>query len=145
MKSKFSIPKLLPESIRRGRAAHDWARNHMPVFREVEKYVRNEMRKAGLKFEGLTVVACLHISKETSVLVKSLHDLGLDVLLVAANPLSSQDEISNFLVSQGVRVLGRKGEEAEEYEKDISLAARSTPNLIIDDGGKLHSAYAGLE
>jgi len=114
----------------------------MPVFREAEKAIREEFRKNGNLFSGLKLAACLHISKETSVLVKSLHDLGLEVLLVAANPLSSQDEISVYLASQGITVLGRRGEEAGQYAKDISVASRSSPNLIVDDGGELHSAYA---
>jgi adenosylhomocysteinase len=117
----------------------------MPVFRLVQKSLHVEFRSGKNLFAGLKLAACLHISKETSVLVKSLHDLGLEVLLVAANPLSSQDEISNFLVSEGIRVLGQKGEAVDQYEKDISIAARSSPNLIIDDGGKLHTAYASSE
>jgi adenosylhomocysteinase len=129
-------------SIRNGQLAHDWARNHMPVFRVAEKYVREEIRKRGIEYGGLSLAVCLHISKETSVLAKSLHDLGLDILLVAANPLSSQDEISSFLISQGIKVLGRKGEDVVQYAEDISHAAHSSPNLIIDDGGELHLAYA---
>jgi adenosylhomocysteinase len=114
----------------------------MPAFVLAEKYVKSRARKVSRPFDGLKLAACLHISKETSVLVNSLRDLGFEITLAAANPLSSQDEISAFLLSQGVDVLGHKGETTDEYQKDILRAARASPDLIIDDGGVLHFAYA---
>jgi adenosylhomocysteinase len=114
----------------------------MPAFILAEKYVKSRAPKVARPFEGLKLTACLHISKETSVLVNSLRDLGFEITLAAANPLSSQAEITAFLLSRGVVVLGRKGETTDEYQKDILRAARASPDLIIDDGGELHFAYA---
>ena len=104
--------------------------------------MKSNIRGKENPFENVTLAACLHISKETSVLINSLHLFGLDVHLVAANPLSSQNEISLFLTEQGIKVMGQKGETAEEYRKHISIAAHSSPDLILDDGGELHVSYA---
>ncbi|MHB1868851.1 MAG: adenosylhomocysteinase, partial [Nitrososphaerales archaeon] len=91
---------------------------------------------------GLKLSACLHISKETAVLIHSLHSLGLEIRLVAANPLSSQDDIASFLSDEGILVHAHKGETVEEYNNEIAQAANSRPDLIVDDGGDLHVAYA---
>ncbi|MDA4129295.1 MAG: adenosylhomocysteinase [Thaumarchaeota archaeon] len=125
-----------------GKSAHDWASDHMPVFRLAENFVKSKIKIEGNPFEGLKLAACLHISKETSVLINSLHDFGFEILLVAANPLSSQDEIASFLMSKGIKVLGQKGEATETYSEHIRIASHSSPNFILDDGGELHVTYA---
>jgi adenosylhomocysteinase len=93
-------------------------------------------------FQGLKLAACLHVSKETAVLIRSLHSFGLEISLVAANPLSSQDDISTFLKNEGISVAAQSDESTSEYVENIRSAARSKPDLIIDDGGELHVAYA---
>ena len=113
----------------------------MPAISLAEDYVRKKS-SSKLPFSGLYLVACLHVSKESAVLLRALHSLGMEILLVAANPLSSQNEIAAYLSSVGVKVKGRKGESVGEYLKEIQKAARSSPDLIIDDGGELHVAYS---
>ena len=116
----------------------------MPAFVLAENYVKSKLTQS-VPFRGLKLAACLHVSKETSVLINSLRNLGLEITLAAANPLSSQEEISAFLLSREVKVLGHKGETGDEYHKDILEVAKSSPDLIIDDGGELHLAYASTK
>lgn len=112
----------------------------MPVLSLAERFVRKKLSSRQLS--DLHLAACLHVSKETAVLVSSLTALGLKIQLVAANPLSSQSEISSYLSSIGVDVHAKRGESVKEYQSDISNAANSGPDLIVDDGGDLHVAYS---
>ena len=116
----------------------------MPVFVSCERFVKSKTKnsKRSSIFKDVKLAICLHISKETAVLVESLQSLGAEVTLVAANPLSTQNEIASFLASKGVSVYGSKGESTGEYERQIRRAAISGPDLIVDDGGELHVAYS---
>ncbi|MGB9169325.1 MAG: adenosylhomocysteinase [Nitrososphaeraceae archaeon] len=58
-------------------------------------YGKREWKKT---LSGLKVAFCLHITKETSVLVMAAKKLGAKVLLSSANPLTVQD-ILDFLKS----------------------------------------------
>ncbi len=124
----------------RGKVQFEWARNRMPAVKLAENYIR----KKGSKriFRGLRLAVCLHVSKETAVFARVLQALGMETTLVAANPLSSQDEIAAYLSSIGIQVRGRKGESVAEYLHEIRKAAKSSPDLIVDDGGELHVAYS---
>jgi adenosylhomocysteinase len=125
-----------------GRRSFEWARAHMPVFTLAERHLQSKLDQKRDLFRGLRLAACLHVSKETAVLISSLRSLGIEIDLVAANPLSSQDEIVNYLKSTGVNVVARRDETVKEYEKNIVYAANSEPDLIVDDGSELHVAYA---
>jgi adenosylhomocysteinase len=88
--------------------------------------------------KGLTVAVCLHITKETSVLVMGLKTLGADVYLAAANPLSTQDDIAAYLASQGIHVFAWRGQNAQEYQTCIRRVLQSKPNIVMDDGADTH-------
>src|SRR3712207_3089865 len=62
---------------------------------------------------------CLHITKETSVLVMAAKSLGADIAICSANPLSAQDDIAAFLHSNGVNVYAWRGETESEYKHCI--------------------------
>lgn len=127
-----------------GRRSHDWARRNMPAYVLAETYLLKEIKRRGKNpFNGKVVSACLHISKETSVFVRSLANFGAQVFLVAANPLSSKPELISFLRSTGIEVNAKRDETTAEYKYEIEKAARRQPDLIIDDGGELHVAYEG--
>jgi adenosylhomocysteinase len=119
----------------------EWARAHMPVLALAESYVKNKLKKSN-PLKGLHLAACLHVSKETAVLLSCLQTLGLEIELVAANPLSSQNDIVNFLSEIGINVHARRGESVDQYNEEIAKAARSNPDLLTDDGGDLHVAYS---
>lgn len=116
-----------------GRKNYEWAYVHMPALvRTIEKL------KSKKPLEGMRVGVCLHVTKETSVLVMGLKELGADVYLACANPLSTQDDIAAFLASQGVNVFAWRGESPEDYRENIMTILRSKPFILMDDGSDAH-------
>lgn len=110
----------------------EWARNHMPVLSLIrEKFKRDKPLK------DLRVGACMHITKETAVLMLVLKDAGAEVFLSASNPLSTQDDVAAALAKSGIHVYGWRGESEEEYFNMIDKVIDKKPNLVIDDGGDL--------
>ena len=104
----------------------------------VGKIISEHMRARPLA--GLRLGFCLHITKETSVLVMSAKALGAKVALCSANPLSAHDEVAAFLYRQGVSVFAWRGESKTEYEKCIRDVVDFKPAIVTDDGGDLHTA-----
>lgn len=122
-----------PKVASTGRQAYQWARSHMPALtRTVEKLSQRR------PLEGRKVGACLHVTKETSVLVKGLIELGADVSLAAANPLTTQDDIAAFLLEEGASVWAWRGEIQQEYFDCIRTVLRSRPEVQVDDGADAH-------
>lgn len=117
-----------------------WAKKNMPVLQLANNYLKRKHAKKCLS--GIRIGVCLHISKETAVLIDAFQSLGMKIDLVAANPLSTKDSIAAYLRSLGVIVRGRSFGSEEDYSSDIELLARSSPEMIIDDGGELHVAYS---
>ncbi|MFL6337559.1 MAG: adenosylhomocysteinase, partial [Nitrososphaeraceae archaeon] len=58
--------------------------------------------QSGRPLSGYRLGFCLHVTKETSVLVMAAKELGAEIALCSANPLSVQDDIAAFLASEGV-------------------------------------------
>jgi adenosylhomocysteinase len=105
----------------------------------VEKIVaKNSGRSRPL--EGFTVGFCLHVTKETSVLVMAAKRLGARVVLCSANPLSAQDDIAAFLHKEGASVFAWRGETAQEYRDCIRQVLALSPQIITDDGSDMHAA-----
>ena len=50
---------------------------------------------------GLRVGACLHVTRETAVLARTLKAGGAEVFLAGSNPLSTQDDVAAALVEEG--------------------------------------------
>jgi adenosylhomocysteinase len=90
-------------------------------------------------FGGMAVAACLHVTRETAVLVRTLRAGGARVCLAASNPLSTQDDIAAALAAtDGVAVFARAGVNRRTYYEHIALAIGADgPDLVIDDGGDL--------
>ncbi|MDG6964017.1 MAG: adenosylhomocysteinase [Nitrososphaerota archaeon] len=111
-----------------------WAKAHMgTVAALAEKYAKAK------PLEGVRIGVCLHITKETSVLIDALLNGGAEVKLAAANPLSTQDDIAAYL-STRTDVWAWRGQSAEEYEWCIKEVLETRPEQIIDDGADLHVA-----
>src|SRR5262245_63425590 len=70
-----------------------WADRDMPVLARIRE--RFEKDKP---LRGLRLSACLHVTAETANLARTLKAGGADVLLVASNPLSTQDDVAASLV-----------------------------------------------
>lgn len=110
-----------------------WARRAMPVL----GLLREEFG-AERPFAGRTVVACLHVTAETAVLVDLITAGGGEVHLAASNPLSTQDDIASELAAMpGVFVHAKAGVDRATYYSHIHSALDSAPDLVVDDGGDL--------
>lgn len=118
-----------------GKLSYQWARDHMVILDKIK--IKNEKKKP---LAGYRIGFCLHITKETSVLVMTAKELGADVALCSANPLSVQDDIAAFLSSEGITIFAWRGETKREYEECINSVLKFRPNIITDDGSDLHIA-----
>jgi len=115
-----------------GRLKVETALQAMPVMRRLmEKYRESK------PFQGLTVGACLHVTKETAVLMLTLREGGATPVLCASNPLSTQDEIAAYLASKGFHVYAFRGMSQHQYYWAIGMVLRHKPDLTVDDGADL--------
>jgi len=111
-----------------------WAKAHMGTLTALaKKYAKSRA------LEGVKLGVCLHVTKETSVLIDALLLAGADVKLAGANPLSTQDDIAAYL-STRTDVWAWRGQSAKEYSWCIDQVLASHPNQLIDDGADLHVA-----
>ncbi len=87
------------------------------------------------RLTGVKLIACAHITTETANLARTLQAGGAESLLIASNPLSTQDDVAASLVADwGIPVMAHKGESTETYVRHVKAALDTNPNLIIDDG-----------
>jgi adenosylhomocysteinase len=110
----------------------EWAQAHMPVLTLIRE--RFEQEKP---LEGVKVGACLHATKETAVLVRTLEAGGAEVLLCGSNPLSTTDEVAAALASSGTPVYAWRGQDTEGYYWCVNKVLDHGPQLTMDDGGDL--------
>ena len=81
---------------------------------------------------------CLHITKETSVLVMAALRLGAKIAICSANPLSVQDDIAAFLFSKGVSVFALTEMTVKQYKDGIKDVLNTQPEVLVDDGSAMH-------
>lgn len=113
-----------------GKQRIEWADREMPVLRLIRERFEQEKPLAGIK-----LVACAHITTETANLARTLQAGGAEAILIASNPLSTQDDVAASLVADwGIPVFAIKGESTETYMRHVRTALDSNPNIIIDDG-----------
>jgi adenosylhomocysteinase len=113
-----------------GKQRIEWADREMPVLRLIRERFEQEKPLAGIK-----LVACAHITTETANLARALQAGGAEAILIASNPLSTQDDVAASLVADwGIPVFALKGESTETYMSHVRMALESNPNIIIDDG-----------
>jgi adenosylhomocysteinase len=121
----------------------EWAAKHMPVLNIIK--TRFEKEKP---LQGQTLVACLHVTKETAVLIKVLIAGGAKVALCGSNPLSTQDDVAAALADSGVHVYAWRGQNTEDYYKCIENVLEFKPTITMDDGadvvGMIHSKRQDL-
>lgn len=118
-----------------GRLRMEWAEREMPVLRQIRERLAAEK-----PFEGVRMSACLHVTTETGNLARTLAAGGADLVLVASNPLSTQDDVAAALVSYDeIPVYAIKGEDNETYYEHIYAALDHKPHLTMDDGADLVS------
>jgi adenosylhomocysteinase len=113
-----------------GKQRIEWAEREMPVLRLIRERFEREK-----PLEGVRLVACAHVTTETANLALTLKAGGADAVLIASNPLSTQDDVAAALVSEwGVPVFAIKGESTDTYKRHVKVALSHLPQLIIDDG-----------
>ncbi|NJP09121.1 MAG: adenosylhomocysteinase [Leptolyngbyaceae cyanobacterium RU_5_1] len=113
-----------------GRQRIEWAGREMPVLRQIQDRFASEKPLAGIR-----LVACCHVTTETAHLAIALKNAGADALLIASNPLSTQDDVAASLVADyGIPVFAQKGEDNDTYHRHVQIALDHRPNVIIDDG-----------
>ncbi|HJU95524.1 MAG TPA: adenosylhomocysteinase [Nitrososphaera sp.] len=118
----------------KGRRSYEWAASRMGIVEKIRA-----INESGQLLAGFRLGFCLHITKETSVLVMAAKSLGAHIAICSANPLSAQDDIAAFLYNRGVNVYAWRGETESEYQQCIRNVLAFRPAIITDDGGDLHS------
>jgi len=131
MKYHIKNIKLAPQ----GKKRIEWADGDMPVLQKIRA------RFAKTKpLQGKRVSACLHVTAETANLVRTLKAGGANVLLVASNPLSTQDDVAASLVKDyKIPVMAICGEDRATYYRHLNAALHHKPVVTMDDGADLIS------
>jgi len=113
-----------------GRQRIEWAGREMPVLKQICDRFEKEK-----PFAGLRISACAHVTTETAHLAIALKAGGADAVLIASNPLSTQDDVAASLVADHeISVFAQKGEDAATYNRHVQIALDHRPNIIVDDG-----------
>jgi len=128
--AKFKVADLkLAES---GRKRIAWAESRMPVLMAL----REEYRKKK-PFKGYRIAGCLHVTKETAVLIRTFVEAGAEVSWSGCNPLSTQDDVAAALADEGVSIYAWNGMNTKEFYWCIEKTLEFKPNLTLDDGADL--------
>jgi len=112
----------------------EWASVHMPVLSQVKQRFEKEK-----PLKGAVLGACLHVTKETAVLVQTLKAGGAKIALCGSNPLSTQDEVAAALAEIGVNVYAWRGETTDEYYWCVNKVIDHKLMITLDDGADLVS------
>jgi adenosylhomocysteinase len=109
-----------------------WAESRMPVLGALrEKYRKTRPLK------GYRIAGCLHVTKETAVLVKTFVDAGAQVSWSGCNPLSTNDAVAAALAADGISIFAWHGMNVKEFYWCIEETLKMKPNLTLDDGADL--------
>ena len=110
----------------------DWARARMPVLSRLQDEARETKPLA-----GMTIAGCLHVTKETAVLIETLEAAGAKVSWSGCNPLSTQDDVAAWLATQGYSIYAWHGQSVEDFYWCIDRTIEANPTLTLDDGADL--------
>ncbi len=121
-----------PSLAYKGALLIEWASGHMPVLNQIRSKFEKEK-----PLNDAIIGACLHVTKETAVLVETLKAGGAEVALCGSNPLSTQDEVASALAEKGTHVYAWRGETAEEYYWCVNKVIDQKPLITLDDGADL--------
>lgn len=118
-----------------GKLRLEWAAEEMPVLAQIRERFNKEKPLKGIK-----IAACLHVTTETGNLAIALKEGGADVTLCASNPLSTQDDVTAYLVKEHkMSVFAIKGEDTKTYYSHMNSALDMAPHITMDDGADLVS------
>jgi adenosylhomocysteinase len=104
----------------------------MPVLMALrEKY------KDSKPLKGHRIAGCLHVTKETAVLIRTLRAAGAELSWSGCNPLSTQDDVAAALAAEGTSIYAWHGLSKEEFYWCIDQTINFKPTLTLDDGADL--------
>src|SRR5512136_124533 len=115
-----------------GKLRVEWAESRMPVLMAL----REKYRKIK-PFKGYRIAGCLHVTKETAVLVKTFVEAGAQVSWSGCNPLSTQDDVAAALAAKDVSIFAWHGMNVKEFYWCIERTLDFKPTLTLDDGADL--------
>lgn len=115
-----------------GRRKIEWAESRMPVLMKLR-----DIHSSKKTLQGVKVAGCLHVTKETAVLVETFRAAGAQVSWSGCNPLSTQDDVAAALDADGVEVFAWRGLSPDEYYWCIEQTLKMKPKLTLDDGADL--------
>jgi adenosylhomocysteinase len=126
-----------------GRLRIEWAESRMPVLMRLREQYATEQ-----PFKGYKIAGCLHVTKETAVLVETFKACGAEVAWSGCNPLSTNDEVAAALAKAGVEIYAWHGQSVEDFYWCIDRSIDKPPHLTLDDGADLiftvHNKYPEL-
>lgn len=115
-----------------GQMKINWAESRMPVLMALrEKYRKTQPLK------GHRIAGCLHVTKETAVLIETLRDAGAQISWSGCNPLSTQDDVAAALAKNGISIFAWHGMNKDEFYWCIDETLKMEPDLTLDDGADL--------
>jgi adenosylhomocysteinase len=123
-----------PTLSQKGALQIEWAAIHMPVLSQIKQRFAKEK-----PLKDIMLGACLHVTKETAVLIDAFMAAGAQVALCGSNPLSTQDEVAAALAKKGVNVYAWRGQSNKEYYWCVNKTVTHSPDITLDDGADLVS------
>ena len=115
-----------------GQRLIEWAESRMPVLMALR-----ETYKKTKPLKGYRIAGCLHVTKETAVLVRTFVDAGAQVSWSGCNPLSTNDAVASALAKDGISIFAWHGMNVKEFYWCIEQTLKIHPNLTLDDGADL--------
>jgi adenosylhomocysteinase len=132
-----------PNLAESGRKKIAWAESRMPVLMALRERYATEK-----PFRGARIAGCLHVTKETAVLVRTLRAAGAEVSWSGCNPLSTQDDVAAALGGEETSIFAWHGMNTAEFYWCIERTLDFKPTLTLDDGADLiftvHSKHPEL-
>jgi adenosylhomocysteinase len=116
----------------KGRMKIDWAESRTPVMMALRK---EHAAKQSLK--GMKIAGCLHVTKETAVLIETLAAAGAEISWSGCNPLSTQDDVAAALAEAGTSIYAWHGMDTDAFYWCIDRTLDFKPTLTLDDGADL--------
>jgi adenosylhomocysteinase len=110
----------------------DWARARMPVLAALKEEALKTKPLAGMKVAG-----CLHVTKETAVLIETIAAAGAEISWSGCNPLSTQDDVAACLAAEGYSIHAWHGQSVDDFYWCIDKTLEFNPTLTLDDGADL--------
>ena len=126
-----------------GRLKVEWARSRMPALASLREKAELER-----PLDGQRIAGCLHVTKETAVLIETLQAAGAEISWSGCNPLSTQDDVAAWLASEGYSIHAWHGQDNQGFYDCIDRTLDLKPTLTLDDGADLiyrvHSKFKDL-